>query len=137
MKTILITSTTGSYKVNKGWRKMSSSYSSMKFVTYELCFGLVNSRNPQWGSCRALVRNQLYSDDCCFSFYDAPAVFLFAFLGSVSNTRDSVSSGYPNIEKSIESTTHSGVLLTKFEVFVYLMNHCTECLINLLSRNKN
>ena len=35
----------------------------------------------------------------------------------VSNTRDSVSSGYPNTEKRVENTTRSGVFLTKFEVF--------------------
>ena len=34
-----------------------------------------------------------------------------------SNTRDSVSSGYPNTEKRVENTTRSGVFLTKFEVF--------------------
>ena len=36
---------------------------------------------------------------------------------NISNTRDSVSSGYPNTEKSAENTTRSGVFLTKFEVF--------------------
>ena len=35
----------------------------------------------------------------------------------ISNTRDSVSSGYPNTEKRVENTTRSGVFLTKFEVF--------------------
>ena len=35
----------------------------------------------------------------------------------ISNTRDSVSSGYPNTEKRIENTKRSGVFLTKFEVF--------------------
>ena len=35
---------------------------------------------------------------------------------NISNTRDSVSSGYPNTEKRVENTTHSGVFLTKFEV---------------------
>ena len=37
--------------------------------------------------------------------------------GNISNTRDSVSSGYPNTEKRVENTTRSGVFLTKFEVF--------------------
>ena len=32
----------------------------------------------------------------------------------VSNTRDGVSSGYPNTEKSIENMTGSGVFLMKF-----------------------
>ena len=36
---------------------------------------------------------------------------------NISNTRDSVSSGYPNTEKRVENTTRSGVFLTKFEVF--------------------
>ena len=36
---------------------------------------------------------------------------------NISNTRDSVSSEYPNIEKAVENTTHSGVFLTKFDVF--------------------
>ena len=36
---------------------------------------------------------------------------------NISNTRDSVSSGYPNIEKRVENTTRSGVFLTKLEVF--------------------
>ena len=39
------------------------------------------------------------------------------FLCNISNTRDSVSSGYPNTEKRVENTTRSGVFLTKFEVF--------------------
>ena len=34
-----------------------------------------------------------------------------------SNTRNSVSAGYPNTEKRVENTTRSGVFLTKFEVF--------------------
>ena len=37
--------------------------------------------------------------------------------GKRSNTSDSVSSGYPNIEKRVENTMHSGVFITKFEVF--------------------
>ena len=36
---------------------------------------------------------------------------------NISNTRDSVSSGYPNTEKRVENATHCGVFLTKFEVF--------------------
>ena len=36
---------------------------------------------------------------------------------NISNTRGSVSSGYPNTEKRVENTTRSGVFLTKFEVF--------------------
>jgi len=36
---------------------------------------------------------------------------------NISNTRDSVSSGYPNTEKKVENTTRSGVFLKKFEMF--------------------
>jgi len=36
---------------------------------------------------------------------------------NISNTRNSVSSGFPNTEKRVENTTRSGVFLTKFEVF--------------------
>ena len=36
---------------------------------------------------------------------------------NISNTRDSVSSRYPNIEKRIENTTRSELFKTKFEVF--------------------
>ena len=38
---------------------------------------------------------------------------------NISNTSDSVSSGYPNTEKRVENTARSGVFLTKFEVFGY------------------
>ena len=40
-----------------------------------------------------------------------------SILSNISNMSDSVSSGYPNTEKRVENTTHSGVFLTKFEVF--------------------
>ena len=36
---------------------------------------------------------------------------------NISNTRNSVSWGYPNNEKTVENTTRSGVFLTKFQVF--------------------
>ena len=38
-------------------------------------------------------------------------------ISNISNTRDSVSSAYPNTEKRVENTTRSGVFLTKFEAF--------------------
>ena len=41
----------------------------------------------------------------------------FHLSGNISNTRDSISSEYPNTERKVENTTHSGVFLTKFEVF--------------------
>ncbi len=56
---------------------------------------------------------------------------------NISNTRDSVSLGYPNTAKGVENTTRSGVFLTKFEVFEKPIKHCLECLIYLFNRNKN
>ena len=45
------------------------------------------------------------------------AVYHFASsLCKISNTRNSVSSGYANTEKRVENTTRSRVFLTKFEV---------------------
>ena len=43
---------------------------------------------------------------------------LTAKICYISNTRDSVSSGYPNTEKRVEIVTLSGVFLTKFEVWI-------------------
>ena len=53
-------------------------------------------------------------------------------LCNISNTRKSVSSGYPNTEKWVEKTRRSRVFLTDFEVFGYLMKHSFEFLIWLL-----
>ena len=39
------------------------------------------------------------------------------YHSNVPNTRDSVSSGYPNTAKRVENTMRSEVFLTKFEVF--------------------
>ena len=36
---------------------------------------------------------------------------------NISNTKGSVSSGYPNTDNRVENTTRSGAFLTKFEVF--------------------
>ena len=47
--------------------------------------------------------------------YSAPQPSVY--ISNISNTRDSVSSGYPNTEKRVENTTRSGVFLTNFEVF--------------------
>ena len=41
---------------------------------------------------------------------------MFWLIYSISNTMDSVSSGYPNTEKRVENTKRRGVFLTKFEV---------------------
>ena len=51
---------------------------------------------------------------------------------NISNTRKSVSSGYPHPEKWVEKTRRSQVFLTDFEVFGYLMKHSFEFLIWLL-----
>ena len=82
---------------------------------------------------------RIYSHDKVFknvlvTYLDKYILFM---SGNISNTSDSVSSGYPNTEKRVENTTRSGVFLTKFEVFGYPMKHCLECLIYLLNRNKN
>ena len=79
------------------------------------------------------------------SVLSLPATCIFRALCSqlghsrsnISNTRDSVSSEYPNTEKGVENTTRSGVFLTQFEVFGWLMKHCLECLIYLRNQNKN
>ena len=39
------------------------------------------------------------------------------YLSNISHTRDSVSSGYPNIENRTKNITHIGVFLAKFQVF--------------------
>ena len=51
---------------------------------------------------------------------------------NISNTRKSVSPGYPNTEEWVEKTRRSRVFLTDFEVFGYLMKHSFEFLIWLL-----
>ena len=48
---------------------------------------------------------------------------------NISNTRKSVSSGYPNPEKWVEKTRRSRVSLTDFEVFGDLMKHSFEIII--------
>ena len=46
------------------------------------------------------------------------SLILSSSLGcNISNTGDSVSSGYSNMGKRIENATRSGVYLTKFKVF--------------------
>ena len=54
------------------------------------------------------------------------------FGRNISNTRKSVSSGYPNPEKWVEKTRRSRVFLTDFEVFGDLMKHSFEFLVWLL-----
>ena len=59
------------------------------------------------------------------------------FFYNILNTKDSVSSRYPNTEKRVENTTRSEVFLRIFEVFGLPMKHCLSCLIYLLNQNKN
>ena len=59
-------------------------------------------------------------------------VYQYEVGRNISNTRKSVSSGYPNPEKWVEKTRRSQVFLTDFEVFGYLMKHSFEFLIWLL-----
>ena len=54
---------------------------------------------------------------CCHQRLKSLPLSSAQFSSNISNTRDSVSTGYPNIEKRVENTTRSGVFLTKFEVF--------------------
>lgn len=42
---------------------------------------------------------------------------LYEVFSDISNTKDSVLSGYPNTEKRVENMTHSGAFLVTFEVF--------------------
>ena len=61
-----------------------------------------------------------------------PCGLIGVMYSNISNTRKSVSSGYPNTEKWVEKTRRSRVFLTDFEVFGYLMKHSFEFLIWLL-----
>ena len=62
------------------------------------------------------------------SLQQAVKVFSPKIISSkISDTRASVSSGYPNTEKRVEHATRSRILLTKFEVCG--LRHCLECLI--------
>jgi len=57
----------------------------------------------------------------CYDFVteeDGKAAYnLFQMSRDISNRRDSVSSGYANIEKRVQNTTRSGVFLTKVKAF--------------------
>ena len=78
----------------------------------------------QWKKDEDNVKDQLNEimkklDDLKTGIYppEHPMVNGGKFSCNISNTRDSVSSGYPNTEKRVENTTGSGVFLTKFEMF--------------------
>ena len=47
----------------------------------------------------------------------------------IYETRDTVFHHISNTEKRVENTTRSGVFLSNFEVFDFVMKHCDECLI--------
>ena len=75
--------------------------------------------------------------------YDVDKDDILEFFGnkkvlwrSMSNTRDSFSSGYPNTEKRVKNMARSGVVLTRFEVFGQPTKHALLCLIYLLSRKQ-
>ena len=61
----------------------------------------------------------IFVADARVSFPASPSQYTreTRIYSNISNTSDSVSSGYPNAEKRVENTTRSGVFLTKFEVF--------------------
>ena len=77
--------------------------------------GDVNAKSEVWGS--TTIEDFATDND---------------LVSNISNTRKSVSSGYPNTEKWVEKTRRSRVFLTDFEVFGYLMKHSFEFLIQLL-----
>ena len=54
---------------------------------------------------------------------------------SVTTKRPSLST-FPNTEKRVKNTTNTGVLLTNFEVFGYVVIHGLECLIKLSFQSK-
>ena len=54
---------------------------------------------------------------CVIILYYYISYMSICLVSNISNTRNSVSSGYPNTEKRVEKTTRSGVFLTKLEVF--------------------
>ena len=53
----------------------------------------------------------------CLSYSVGIIIFPDLVKYHLSNTRDSVSSGYLNTEKRVENKTRSGVFFTKFQVF--------------------
>ena len=55
---------------------------------------------------------------------------------NISNTRDSVSSGYPNTEKRVENTTRSGVFLTKLVRGAWIADETLIRLIDISSQSK-
>ena len=64
-----------------------------------------------------LVINLISSNSNWTKWSTLQVVTGLVISSNISNTRDSVSSGYLNTEKRAENTTRSGVFLTKFEVF--------------------
>ena len=56
-------------------------------------------------------------------------------MSNISNTRDSVSSGYPNTEKRVENTTRSGVFLTKIRG-VWITDETLSLVFDVFSQSK-
>ena len=64
-----------------------------------------------------LIQGKPYFCGSCPCAIDIVYAGFKGFGSNISNTRDSVSSGYPNTQKRVENTMRSGVFLTKLEVF--------------------
>ena len=77
-----------------------------------LCLLLLSlTFNPEDVDCFITFSNTSSLSYVCFQLFFSLLQVIYIF-----NTRDSVSSGYPNAEKRVENTcmTHSVVFLTKF-----------------------
>ena len=74
--------------------------------------------------------SEVNHNEKCRSF---SLIFVQHTFSGLNGREDSVSSHLQT--PRVENTTHSGVFLTKFEVFGNAMKHCLDCLIYLLNRN--
>ena len=74
-----------------------------------------------------------HTHDTCLSFTGAFNTFEVIYQTRATAFHRDIQT----LRSRVENTTCSGVFLTKFKVFGYLMKHCLECLIYLHNRNKN